>query len=251
MRDSRTRIYPLLMLCCCVLSFGKASGQDLEPRRWTPLPIGLNVLGVGYGRTVGDLFLDPVLQLEDADVEVHTVALSYVRSFSIAGKPLRFDALIPRQNARWEGLLSGVPAGVSRVGLADPILRVSINLVGAPALGPVELRKYVKSRPVNTVVGAAVSVAVPLGEYLEDKLLNLGQNRFTVRPQIGVVHTRGLWSYELTGSIFFHSDNDDFFGGNTREQEPLYAIQAHVTRVFKPGLWASLSAGYGRGAAPR
>ncbi len=92
-----------------------------------------------------------------------------------------------------------------------------------------------------------IPVTVPLGEYHEDKLLNLGQNRFIIRPQIGVVHTRGPWSYEVTGSIFFFTDNNDFFNGKRREQNPLYAMQAHVIRVFKPGFWASLSAGYGWG----
>lgn len=205
----------------------------------------MHVLSAGYGRTVGDLFLDPVLLVENAEIDVHSAELSYVHSFSIASKPLRFDALIPWLNARWKGLLDGAPASVTRVGFADPVIRLSVNLVGAPAVGPAELRKYVKSRPVNTVVGVAVAIALPLGEYLEDKLLNLGQNRLTVRPQVGVVHTRGPWSYELTGSAFFYSDNDECFNGNRLEQDPLYTVQSQLTREFKPGLWASLSAGYG------
>jgi hypothetical protein len=247
MRKRRTRICLRFILCCCLLRFGHASGQDLEPRRWTPLPVGTQVLGVGYGRTVGDLFLDPVLLIEDAEVDVHSVGLSYVHSFSIAGKPFRLDALFPWQNARWKGLLDGAPASVTRVGLAGPIIRLSVNLAGAPAVGPAELRKYMKSRPVNTVVGAAVAVILPLGEYFEDKLLNLGQNRFTIRPQLGVVHTRGPWSYELTGSVFLYSDNDEFFNGKKLEQDPIYAVQTHLIRVFKGGTWASLSAGYGWG----
>jgi hypothetical protein len=98
----------------------------------------------------------------------------------------------------------------------------------------------------NTVIGAAVSVSIPLGEYLDEKLLNLGQNRVVIRPQVGILHTRGKWSYELTASTFLYSDNDDFYGGSTLEQDPLYAVQGHLIRVFdKPGYWASLSAGYG------
>ncbi len=103
------------------------------------------------------------------------------------------------------------------------------------------------ARPVHTVFGAAIAVTVPWGKYYNDKLLNLGQNRFTIRPQIGVVHTRGPWSYEITGSTFFFGDNDDFFGGSELEQDPLHAMQDHIIRMFKPGLWASLSAGYGWG----
>jgi hypothetical protein len=51
---------------------------------------------------------------------------------------------------------------------------------------------------------------VPLGEYEEDKLVNLGTNRFTIRPQLGLEHWQGNWVFEVTGSIWFFTDNDDF-----------------------------------------
>ena len=98
----------------------------------------------------------------------------------------------------------------------------------------------------NTVFGAAVGVILPYGEHFENKLLNLGQNRFVIRPQLGVLHTSRKWSYELSASTFFYEDNDDFFGGQKLEQDPLYAAQVHVIRVFdKPGYWAALSVGDG------
>ena len=77
-------------------------------------------------------------------------------------------------------------------------------------------------------------------------MINLGQNRWVFRPQMGIVHTRGQWSYELTGSAYFYTDNDEFFGGTTRKQDPLYALQGHIIRIFdNPGYWISLSVGYG------
>ena len=227
----------LIVLTLALMPLQQAFGQDLEPRRWTPLPPGLNVVGAGYVRTEGDVFFNPVLLIEDADVGGHTAAISYVRSFAIAGKLARLDLVVPWQNLKWSGLLDGAPAQAKRVGLADPKIRLSMILAGGPP-DP--------SASSNTVVGAAVAVSVPLGEYFEDKLLNLGQNRVIVRPQIGVLHTRGKWSYELTGSTFLYGDNDDFYNGSTLEQDPLYALQAHVIRTFnKPGYWAALSAGYG------
>ncbi|MGI9324726.1 MAG: transporter [Pseudomonadales bacterium] len=224
-----------------------ATAQDLEPRRWTPLPLATKVIGMGYGYTTGDLFFDPVLQVEDAQLDLDTLALSYVQSFAVLGKPVRFDLLLPWQTARWDGRLAGQPTSVERVGLADPWLRLSTNLIGDPALRGGEFAAKMAAQPVRTVVGAALSVTVPVGEYLDEKLLNLGQNRYIIRPQIGVLHSRGPWSFEFTGSIFFYTDNNDFFGGVTREQDPLYALQTHVVRVFKPGLWASFGAGYGWG----
>jgi len=233
-----------IVLCAFLMPLGQALAQDLEPRRWTPLPSGLNVIGVGYVRTQGDVFFDPVLQIEDAEVDGHTVVLSYVHSFLVGKKLARFDMLLPWQNMRWTGLLDGAPATASRVGLADPWVRLSVILAGAPASGGSQDH----SAKSNTVIGAAIAAQIPLGEYLDDRLLNLGQNRVVIRPQIGVLHTRGKWSYELTGSVFFYGNNDDFFGGSKLEKDPLYAVQAHIIRVFdKPGYWLALSAGYGRG----
>lgn len=221
--------------------------QDVEPRRWTHLPVGVNVLGAGYGYTTGDIGFDPVLLIEDVEVEAHTVLVSYVRSMDWFGKTARVDVLVPYQQARWQGLLDGIFTTVNREGLVDPRIRLSVNLYGAPALKGKEFLEYRASHKTNTTVGIAVAVRVPFGQYKEDKLLNLGQNRFIIRPQVGFVHTRGPWSYELTGSVFFYTDNDEFFDGNKREQDHIYAIQAHVVRTFRPGLWASLSVGYGRG----
>ena len=237
----------LIACVLCLLLSGQAQAQDIEPRRWTVMPLGMNVVGAGYARTNGDIFFDPVLRVEDAEVDADTLGVSYVRAFAVAGKSARFDALLPWQSAHWEGLLDGEPASTSRVGLADPRFRLSLILSGGPALGPAELKEFMLARPVHTIIGAGIELTVPWGEHLEEKLLNLGRNRYTIRPQIGIVHTRGQWSYELTGSTFFFGENDDFFGGSKLEQDPIYAVQAHVIRVFRPGLWASLSAGYGWG----
>jgi len=231
----KTACFILLSLLLC--SFDPAAAQDLEPRRWTVFPAGLNVVGAGYVRLEGDVAFDPVLQIEDATVSGQVLALSYVRSFAVGSKIARLDMVLPWANTRWTGLLDGAPATASRVGLSDPSIRLSMILAG---------EKPDALATSNTVIGAAVAIGLPLGEYLEGRLLNLGQNRYYIRPQMGVLHTRGKWSYELTGSVFLFGDNDDFFGGATLEQDPLYAVQTHLIYAFdKPGYWAALSAGYG------
>ncbi len=80
---------------------------------------------------------------------------------------------------------------------------------------------------------------------MDDKLINLGDNRFVIEPQLGVLHTIGPWSFELTGSAYVYTDNDEFFNGNRVEQDPLYAVQAHVVRTFAPGWSVSVGAAYG------
>jgi hypothetical protein len=236
--------HSVLILACLMLSHA-VNAQDIEPRRWTALPVGVSFVGLGYAYTSGDIAFDPVLEIEDATLDMQTVVATYSHSFGLFGRSARVDLVVPWQHGYWDGLLQGAPASVTRVGMADPVTRLSVNLYGAPALDPKEFRQRAAAQPANTIVGAAISVGAPLGEYFEDKLLNLGQNRFLIRPQIGVLHTRGKWSYELTGSAYIFTDNDEFWNGNTLEQDPIGALQAHVIHVFKPGLWASLSAAYG------
>lgn len=225
------------LFCLLLLSFGPATAQDLEPRRWTVFPAGMNVIGGGYARLDGDVSFDPVLQIENATVSGQALGLSYVRSFTVGSKVARLDVLLPWANLRWTGLLDGAPATASRVGLSDPNIRLSMILAG---------EKPDALASSNTVIGAAVAIGLPLGQYNEEYLLNLGTNRFFIRPQMGILHTRGKWSFELTGSVFLFSDNDDFYGGSKLEQDPLYAVQSHLIYAFdKPGYWAALSAGYG------
>ena len=225
---------------------GVSFAQDVEPRRWTHLPVGLNVVGAAYVYTDGDIFFDPVLLVDDAGTEQHIAVASYTRTFGLAGRTARLDVLVPVKKARWQGLLDGVLTTVRREGLADPIFRLSVNLVGGPARKNKAFQEYRAAHTTNTIVGIGLAVSVPLGEYQKDKLLNLGGNRVIIQPEIGVVHTRGRWSYELTGSVFLFEDNDEFWNGNKLEQDPLYAVQAHVIHVFRPGVWLALSAAYGR-----
>lgn len=221
--------------------------QDLEPRRWTSLPTGIQVLGIGYANTSGEIFFDPVMQVEDASFNANTFILQYVRPFKFGNKLARVDIYLPYSIANWEGLLAGIPTTVNRSGFADPRLRLSINIIGPKALDPKELFKYMKDNPVNTTLGASIAVTLPLGQYYEDKLLNLGHNRFSFRPQIGLLHNWNKWSFELTSSVFIFTKNNSFYNGKKRKQNPLFALQTHVIKRFDSKIWTSLSVGYGTG----
>jgi hypothetical protein len=223
------------------------TAQDIEPRRWTPLPVGLNILGMGVVYTEGDIAFDPVLELEDVTVEQTMGVVSYQHAFGLAGKSARFDVRLPYKDAQWEGRLQDVPGSADRRGPGDPRLRLSVNFVGAPALEGQAYREFQTSNPVNTVIGAALSVTLPYGDYNDERLLNLGENRFVLRPQLGVVHTRGNWSFELTGSVFLYEDNDKFYRDSEREQDPLYALQSHLVYIAPKRWWLSLGVAHAWG----
>jgi len=241
------RLFNGILLLVLLLAAPAALAQDLEPRRWTHMPTGLNVIGAGLLYTRGDIVFDPVLQIEEGEFENNATALVYLRSFGMFDKSARIDFTLPYASGRWSGLLEGEPASTRRRGIGDPRIRLSMLLYGAPAESP---EQFATSEKSDWIVGAAVSVTLPYGDYLEERLLNLGQNRWIIRPQLGVTHLHGKWTYELTGSLFWYGDNDEFWGGNELENDHMYYLQGHVIYTFRPGLWASLSSGYGNGASP-
>jgi hypothetical protein len=204
----------------------------------------LNVVGTGVGAVDGEIFLDPVLLIEEGSFDLYVAGASYIRTFEWLGHSSRIDFNLPWGNGRWEGIIDGVPDSVRRDGLMDPWVRLSMNLWGAPPLKGQAFAEYRAAHPVATTVGAAVSLTLPWGEYLDDKLINLGGNRYVLRSQLGVLHTRGPWQFELTGSVSLYSENDAFFRGSKLEQDPLGYFQAHMIRSFARGRWASLSGGY-------
>jgi hypothetical protein len=248
---------PLMLLknlfgwCLCVfLVLGLpflCLAQELEPRRWSHLPIGTNFAGGGYSYTEADISFDPVLRIENVQMEKHTWAVKYIRTFELFQKSVRIGLIQGFQEGRWTGLVDGVPTSIKRSGLSDSFLRFAMNLYGAPPLEGKEFAAYREKVDDETIVGTALVVQLPTGDYMDDKLINLGTNRYTFRPQLGVVHNRGKWSMELTGEVYLYTDNDDFFNGNKLEQDPYYTVQTHLVYTFRPGLWAAVGAGYGYG----
>jgi len=204
----------------------------------------MNVVGSALIATQGDIFLDPVLRIEDADFELYSIGASYIRTFEWLGKSSRIDFRVPYSNGRWEGIVNGSDVSTRRHGFGDPRIRFSMNLYGAPPLKGKPFMEYRVGNPISTTVGAALSVTLPLGEYYPDRLINLGGNRYIVRPQLGVLHTRGPWQFEATTTIAFFENNDEFFGGATLEQDPLWFFEGHIVHSFSRNRWMSLSGGY-------
>ena len=240
----------LLLALGTAASIGSTSlsAQELTPRRWSHLPSDINIIGAGTVYTTGDIYFDPVLQAEDVDMEFYTTAFRYIRTFEFLEKSSRIEVAQGYQDAEWSGTVDGQPQTRNSSGATDTVLRLAMNLYGAPPLKGKAFKDYRKSvYQSDTVVGAGVIVTLPTGKYDDDKLLNISGNRTVIRPQFGIMHSRGKWTYETTIAAWCYTKNDDFWNGNDLEQDPFYAIQSHLIYTYKPGIWASASIGYGEG----
>lgn len=238
------RLFTLALMLAVLLLARFSHGQDIEPRRWSHLPIGANFAGAAYAYTTGDIYLDPELRIQDAQFDLQTIGVKYIRSFELFGKSARVDLTQPYQFGHWTGLINGVPATADRNGFADTSARFAVNLIGAPPMAGKEFAEYRAKTDHETIVGLGLVMQFPTGQYYDDKLINLGNNRFAFRPQLGVVHNWGKWTAELTGQGWFFTDNNDFFNGKRLEQDPMYGADTHLIYTFRPGLWLSGSFGY-------
>jgi len=214
--------------------------QDLEPRAYSNSPTGLSFVIAGYGSAKGSVLTDPSLPLDNVSNEAHVAVFAYATTLNVLGKSAKFDLIVPYTSLATKGLVLGLPHARYVNGFADPAFRFSMNFIGAPAMTAAEFKNYRQ----NFILGASLRVTAPLGQYDSDKLVNIGTNRWSFKPEIGLSKAFGPWTVEFTPSVVFYTDNGDFFGGKTREVAPLVAIQAGVTYTFAPGGWLALNAGY-------
>jgi hypothetical protein len=129
-------------------------------------------------------------------------------------------------------------------GFGDPRFRVSVNVFGSPALTAKEFADYKQ----DFIVGVSLQVSAPLGQYDDTKLLNLGNNRWSFRPELGFSKAWGPWTLEVAPSVTLFTANSNFFYGQRFEQAPLYLVRTSLMHSFDSGAWISLDGIYFRGA---
>jgi hypothetical protein len=234
----------VILAAAVVLATGPAYAQELEPRAFSNVPVGMNFGVAAYGFVAGNVLFDPVLPTEDVHANVHSIAVAYVRAIDFFGLSSKIDVMVPAVSGHWNGLYEGVDTTRTANGFADPRVRFSVNFIGAPALKPQEFASY---QP-GTIVGVSLQVWVPLGQYDPDRALNIGSHRWTMRPQLGVAHTVGPWILEASLAAWFFTRNGDFWGGNTLEHRPFLAGKLHVVRTISRRVWLALAGGIGTGA---
>ncbi len=230
-----------VVAACLLLGGGaRVQAQDIEPRAYSNAPVGVNFLIAGYAYTRGGVAFDSALPVTNPEIETSSAVLGYVRVLDLWGMSGKVDAVIPYTWLSGSADYAGQPLERIVDGFADPRVRLSINLYGAPALTLKEFKEYEQ----DLIVGASLQVSLPWGQYDDTRVVNIGTNRWFVKPELGVSKALGRWTLELSTAATLYTDNDDFFGGNTRSQDPIYSTQVHAIYSSHKGLWASLDATY-------
>ena len=217
-----------------------ADAQDLIPGAYTPLPAGINVVTLIATFNDGDIAFDPSLPIEEGHATLGATVLGFNRTLHIAGRSASIGGGVPYVRGHLEGQLLGQFQEASRSGLGDLAARVAINLYGAPAM---TLREFAAYR-AKTIVGLSVVVQAPIGQYDPAKVINIGTNRWAIKPELGVSRRHDRWTFEVDLGASFFTDNTNFRNGGTRAQAPILSTQGHLIYAFRPGLWLAADGNY-------
>ena len=232
----------LLIIIAAVLitATGSANAQRIEPRIYINAPVGVNFFALGYVNSQGALLFDPALPITDADANVDMMMLAYVRTLDIAGMSGKIGVVQPYASLKADGYLDGEYLTREQVGIADTALYFSLNFHGAPALSLKDFKSYEQ----DTIIGFSFRLTMPTGVYQSEKLLNIGTNRWSFEPELGISKAIGPWTLEAAAAVVLYSDNDEFDTDQNRKQDPIYSTQFHVNYTFSNKVWISVGATY-------
>jgi hypothetical protein len=249
-RKSGPKVLVVLLWLSAVVTFGSAGNarpamsQELEPRSYSASPIDSNFAVGAVSNSTGTVPLDPSLPLSDVRPAINTVILSFTHTFRLGDRTANWAVSIPYLGGHVSAVVSGQPGAFSRYGFADLRARFGVNLLGR-ALTPTEFAR----RKPSTTLGASITVIMPMGTYDRTELINIGSNRWTFKPEIGVEQPMGKWFTDLSVGLWVFGENTDYFGGQVLRQAPLDIFQFHAGYTFRQNQWLAVDANYYSGGA--
>lgn len=213
------------------------SAQDLEPRAYANMPKDGNVLVASYGFLKGDVISEPTLPIKDFVISSNNLGVGYLHTFGLANKLARVQVVVPYVIMDGKALVNGEKMVGSRTGFGDMRIRLGINLLGSPALAIKDFAKYQQ----KTIFGASLVASVPTGLYYSDKRINIGANRWGVKPELGISKRFEHIYAEFYSGVWFYTKNDEFLGNKDLQQKPVLSFQGHASYYFKNQMWVGIN----------
>ena len=245
---SRRRVARWLLALASVVALGAlvpapASAQVPARFYWKSLS-GANAVPLIFNSISGNTNpFDPSHQVTPGgDVDATLALFGYGHTFSLGGRAALIAVLEPMGHLSGEVTAGGGTVRETARGFGDPMLELDVNLIGKPAQK--NLADPLRYEP-GFSVDLIGDLAVPIGEYDNTRSLNLSQNRWYGRLGAPIIWQIGPWvpgrrtTLELLPAVWFFGTNDDFVG-KTLSTDPMFQVDAHLTRDFTERIWGSL-----------
>jgi hypothetical protein len=239
-------VRPLLLLGLGWCVAHRVGAQDLSPRAYVITPVGANTINLGYSHLEGGLQFDGAVPITGADATASVANVSYYHCLDLLGRTANFLIAIPYGYGDFRGKVVDVPKSAERSGFLGAYGRFSVNLIGGPAMQPAEFAKWRQ----NVLLGASLEIVGPNGQYDPTRLINWGTNRWAFKTELGYSERFGSWVLDAYGAVWFYTTNSQYFPGTrSQSEDPVGALEAHLSYNFSPRLWVSLDANYWWGGA--
>ena len=180
----------------------------------------------------------------DANLDATIAIAGYARTFTLHDRSAMAAVIFPMGRVSGDLNVAGNTVSQSARGFGDPMLEFDLNLVGPPAQKNIpDAMRYEPGFSMDLLV----DLALPIGEYDSSQSLNLGQNRWYGRIGAPIVWQLGAWvpgrrtTLEFLPAVWIFGNNNDYVG-QTLETDPLFQLDAHLTRDFTEHMWGSLDA---------
>lgn len=224
MKHLMKRIGVCSVLMLLVLS--PSAFADNDVRDYIPLPPGTMLMALYYNYiSATDLYQQGDKISGDANFEANIGIIRPVYYTKIGPFTIDPQAIIPFGSQSLDGeAVGGVE--IQSSGLADPILAATLWFLNDPES--------------KTWMGFTPFITLPIGEYDNNKAINLGANRYAFKTELGFVKGFGNFFLDLNANVEFYTDNDDYTPASlTLEQDPLYFLEGHLSYDFNPSFFLS------------
>jgi hypothetical protein len=228
------------------------AAAQVPPRFYWKSLAGANAVPMIYQSLSGNVNpIDPAYVVSaNASVEADVLVAGYAKMLPLFDRTLTLAILEPMGRISSVTTVGGATTQQNADGFGDPMIEVGYNLIGPKAIKNIpDLLRYEPGFSLDVIM----DLAFPIGEYDNDQSLNLGQNRWYGRVGTPIVWQLGPWvpgrrtTLEVLPSVWLFSDNTDYFAtktGQTLSTDPMFQVEAHVTRDFTEHFWGSLDATY-------
>lgn len=219
----------------------QARGQFTDAHSYDNTPVGINQIELSYGYAHADASIDTSLVIAGATLNLNQGTISYTRYFALASHTMWVNAVVPL--AGLSGSVAGTNVRSAIIGAGDSSYQVAALLKGGTALSVAQFEHY---RPVTTL-GVSLTLTAPTGLYGANRVLNLGSDRWTFKPEFAVSQPFGpaqKWQFDGYANVYFYTDNTSYHGREILRQNPLPGLEGHISYAFTDHLWASLDTRY-------
>ncbi|HEY7306889.1 MAG TPA: transporter [Bryobacteraceae bacterium] len=215
--------------------------QFTDPRNYNNAPVDVNQLELTYAYTHANTSIDTSLVIAGASLNLNAGVIDYTRYLSLFKRLAWVEAAVPLGGANGSVTGTGIERSVTSTG--DSNYEFAALLKGGPALSVAQFGNY---KPITTL-GVSFAITAPTGQYTANKILNLGADRWSFKPEIGISHPFGpdqRWEFDAYANVYFYTDNTAYRGAEILRQESLPGLEGHISYSLTSNLWVSLDSRY-------